>query len=266
MFSANGTWYTEEHSVSFGEILTISASGSSYSEFFTNANTWTDWHLIPSSRPSIEPPTVVTKFIEVPGTDGVLDLSTYLTGRQQYGQRTGNLQFLIDNNHEYYEAIRERMVRLLHGKRIGMRLMDDPMYYYTGRFTVGKVEPGASYSSISIGYQLDPYKLRVNTEGTTPQLWDTFNFDKDYDYSVIMTPITVSGGEMKAYPIYTNDYSFAPIIRSSTGGVTASFGGVSATPVAGAQATLGYAIPNITNTLLVEGTGSITILWRGGSL
>ena len=33
MYSAHGTYYTEEHSVSFGEIVTVSSGGMNYHEF-----------------------------------------------------------------------------------------------------------------------------------------------------------------------------------------------------------------------------------------
>ena len=71
MYYADGTYYTEEHSVSFGDLYV--PSGQSYTAFNVVANTWTDWHLIPSSRPAIAHPTVVTKFVENPGSDGLLE-------------------------------------------------------------------------------------------------------------------------------------------------------------------------------------------------
>ena len=52
-------------------------------------NTWDDWHLIPTSRPVVNPPSVKTNMIEIPGGDGVLDLTTALAGRVLYKNRTG---------------------------------------------------------------------------------------------------------------------------------------------------------------------------------
>ena len=264
MYQANGTYYTEKHSVSFGDLVTKTVSGSSYVDFNTLANTWTDWHLIPSSRPVIAHPTIVTKFIEIPGMDGMLDLTDYLTGRPNYGQRQGSLSFEVDNDHESWEALRERIVALLHGKRLKMLLTDDPDYYYDGRYTVGNWESGADHSRISISYQLEPYKFHVNTEGSTPQLWDPFNFETDYDYSVILTSVQVNN-QTKTFTIYANDYPFRPTVTSATGGVTVYFGNMSATPSAGASAELGPASPGA-NTLRVSGTGTVSIVWRGGKL
>ena len=38
-------------------------------------NTWDDWHLIPATRPLFNPPTVKENMVNIPGGDGVLDLT-----------------------------------------------------------------------------------------------------------------------------------------------------------------------------------------------
>lgn len=269
MYSANGTYYTEEHSVSFGELVTKTSDGLTYWDFSNYANTWTDWHLIPSTRPSIENPTIITKFVEIPGADGMLDLTDYLTGNPVYGQRQGSLSFIIDNDHEHWETIREKIVAELHGKRVKMRLMDDPEYYYEGRFTVGKVDPGADHSSISISYQLDPYKIKINTEGSTPMLWDPFNFEKDYDYYTAFpggSNVETQGIPAGTYYIYAGDYAFAPVATWVSGTVTVKFRGVEETLSSAGSITLGTTVRNARNTLTITGNGRVNIVWRGGSL
>lgn len=268
MYSANGTFYTEDHSVSFGTLVTRSSGGLTYYDFSDDANTWTDWHLIPSSRPSIAHPSFITKFVEIPGADGVLDLTTFLTGRPVYGQRQGSLSFIVDNWHEGWETIRRKMVDLLHGKRTKMRLMDDPGYYYEGRFTVGQWNSGADHSTIQISYQLDPYKLKIQEEGTSPILWDPFNFEIDYDYftawpggSNAITNHIPAG----TYYVYASDYPFTPVAKWVSGTMTVSFGGVTKTLRSSGTETLGTCQPG-RNTLTVSGSGYVDITWRGGSL
>lgn len=265
MYRANGTYYTEEHSISFGGLVTRTSGGLSYEDFTVWANTWSDWHLIPSSRLSIAHPTFVSKFIEIPGADGMLDLTEYLTGRPVFGQRQGTLDFFVANFIENWETIRDKMVRVLHGKKIKMRLMDDPTYYYDGRFTVGQWQSGADHSSIQISYQLDPYKLKICKEGSVPQLWDTFNFETDYDYYTVMSPNITVSGTAKTFYIYAGDYAFAPTVTWVSGSVTASFGGVSKTLSSAGSQVLGNTHSG-QNTLTVSGTGSIKIEWRGGSI
>lgn len=265
MYQANGTYYTEDHSVSFGDLVTRTSGGNTTVEFEDIANTWSDWHLIPSSRPSVAHPSIVTRFVEVPGADGMLDLTTFLTGRPNYGQRQGNLQFIVDNDHENWETIRMKIANTLHGKRLKMRLMDDPGYYYEGRFTVGNWEPGSDHSRIQITYNLEPYKLRITGEGSTPTLWDPFNFETDYDYYTMLgSPISVSN-QTKTFYIHAGEYPFTPTATWVSGSVTVSFGGVSRTMSMAGSYTLGKASSG-QNTLTVSGNGSIIVTWRGGAL
>ena len=122
------------HSITFGD-GSLYESGSKIGQF-KGTNTWDDWHLIPSSRPVIASPGVSTKMIEIPGKSGMIDLSEYLTGDVIYGNRSGSLEFYVDNGHEYWETIRSRITNFLHGQQMKMCLEDDPTYYWEGRFSL----------------------------------------------------------------------------------------------------------------------------------
>ena len=263
MYQANGTYYTEEHSISFGEIMYNAQTGNTVFEVL--ANTWETWHLIPSSRPSIVNPEVVTKFVEIPGYDGALDLTEYLSGKATYGNRKGTLSFVVDNDHESWETIRQNIVNFFHGKRIKMRLEDNPEYYYVGRFKVGNWESGADHSSISFEYTLDPFKYKIQATGSDyPTIWDTFNFETDYDYSVLSPNVTVNNTP-KTFSIYSGDYGFTPTAIWVSGSVTVSFGGVTRTMTSSGSVELGRSSYGA-NILTVSGIGAVKINWRGGSL
>ena len=205
------------------------------------------------------------KFIEIPGADGMLDLTTYLTGGPVYGQRNGSLSFKIANGIENIETIRSKMVNTIHGKRMAIVLDDDPDYYYEGRFTVGNIEPASDYSGITITYQLDTYKLRIKSYGSDyPTLWDTFNFETDYDYSILY-PSVIVNNSTKTFYIYAENYPFQLSAIWVSGNVDVSFGGVTKNLHAAGSVNLGTA-SNGSNTLTITGTGSVKIYWRGGSL
>lgn len=160
--SSTGTYYTEEHGITF-------YSGFSNGTFTTVGNTWTTWHLIPSSRPSIASPKLITKYVEVPGMSGVIDLSEYLdsdSGRAKYGQCEGSWSFEVDNGHHTWRYNQESLITNLHGKRLYIKLQDDADYY-EGRFTVGNYESGPDHSKITISYSIDPFKYRINSSTRT---------------------------------------------------------------------------------------------------
>ena len=125
---------------------------------FGDKNTWTDWHLIPDSRPVFNPPSVKTKIVEIPGSDGTLDMTESLTGFPLYNDRTGSFVFNVENGHQDWQKLYSSIMGHLHGKKLRAVLEDDPNYYYEGRFWVENWESGKANSKITIGYQVAPYK------------------------------------------------------------------------------------------------------------
>ena len=162
MYHQNGIVYNEKHTISFGNV-----SNNTFSQV---ANTWTTWHLIPASRPAVAAPQPNFKFVEIPGRNGQVDFSDFLTGSPQYGQRVGNFSFFIARGFQDIEVIHQNMSATLHGKKLKMKLQDDPTYYYEGRFTVGNLETGGAHPMVTIGYTLEPYKRKINPAGTGPAL------------------------------------------------------------------------------------------------
>ena len=142
------------------------------------ANTWTDWHLIPTSRQSVVAPQHNAQLISIPGRNGSLDISDYLTGGPTFGDRAGSWEFYVDNGHEYWMSIKYKIFDFLHGKRLKCVLEDDPAYYYIGRFNVNWKD-GPNWSSVTINYTLEPYKYYWNPNKVEDWLWDPFNFEVD---------------------------------------------------------------------------------------
>lgn len=147
-------------------------------------NTWDDWHLIPTSRPSVAPPAVSTNFVEIPGLNGAIDMSDYLCGRPVYGNRSGSWDFYVDNDHENWETIRMKISNYLHGRKFKISFESDPRFYWEGRFSVGEWKSEATNSRISINYTLSPFKTALADVPADPDLiWNTFNFERDADWN-----------------------------------------------------------------------------------
>ena len=131
-------------------------------KFLNGINTWDDWHLIPASRPAITPPEVYTNYVDLPGANGKIDLSDYLTGgKPVYKNRSGSLTFYAENNHGEWNERRQTIMNYLHGKRAIMALLDEPDYFYRGRFRVSKPfdsDGKTQWSTVTIDYELEPFK------------------------------------------------------------------------------------------------------------
>lgn len=171
-------------------------------------NTWKDWGLIPSSRPTIVTAQPTINMVKVPGRTDMIDLTEYLRGRPLYGNRTGSLDFYVTNGYDTiipdykslqhnnslypknaqqtWMQIRQSITNALHGKKIKMVLEDDPKYYYEGRFQFNSWKSDAAHSRVVIDYQLGPYKYSIYPIGNIDDIWDTFNFEQDcYENTLI---------------------------------------------------------------------------------
>lgn len=139
-------------------------------------NTWDDWHLIPSSRPLVNPPSVNEKFVDIPGMNGQLDLTETLLGYPTYANRTGSWEFYVMNDYWDWATAYSTIMRYLHGKRLRCVLDDDQSYYYEGRFKVNQWKSDKNWSMITIDYTINPFKHSI--ESSVDQwLWDPFNFE-----------------------------------------------------------------------------------------
>lgn len=127
----------------------------------TKKNTYDDWHLVPESRPLVVPPTPKTKYLDVPGADGQLDLSEALTDHPVFNNRDGEWSFYVLNGFgEWYDRY-SAIMTFLQGRSLKVILNDDPTRYWSGRFYVSKWDSSGSegYSKITFNYHLNPYKV-----------------------------------------------------------------------------------------------------------
>ena len=134
-------------------------------------NTWDDWRLVPASRPVFNPPAQKVKTLEIPGGDGVIDLSQSLTGYPVYQNRTGSIEFIVMNDFKPWHMAYSDIMDYLHGQKLRAVLEDDPEYFYEGRFTVNVWKSEKDWSRITIDYDVGPYKWSV-LSSTDDWLWD----------------------------------------------------------------------------------------------
>ena len=129
-----------------------------HSVYFGSYNTWDTWHLVPSSRPTPSIHEVRTNFVEVPGMNGSLDLTEALAGTIFYNDRELETDFILVDQSMNWIDVYTDVVDKLHGKRMKIKLVDDPDWYYMGRVTVSEFASNSDYSSISISCTMEPFK------------------------------------------------------------------------------------------------------------
>ena len=247
--------YDGQHSIIFGPI-----DGSA------GVNTWTNWYLIPTSRPTMSMPGAQNRFTEIPGMSWSFDNSDYLTPDMMFADRSGSFEFLVDNDHANWVSIYDAVRDYLNGKRLRMTLTDDPAWYYEGRFTVDQFRSDPKNSRITIGYRVAPFKISIYADYTTDILWDPFNFERDIDWSMFYH-ISVNNQTVTRY-IESYGIKTEVVAKLVSGGpVTASFGGSSKTlSSVGTDVSLGTTNRAGSKTLTLSGTGVVDVGWRKVSL
>lgn len=246
-----------------------------HSIIFGTKDTWADWYLIPSSRPVIDPPEPKTKFVDIPGADWHIDLTTSLTGDVAYGPRTGSIDFIVDNgflsdyDHTKWASVYSEIMNYLHGKYMKAILEDDPSYYYEGRFSVNSWKSEEKNSTVTIDYTVSPYKYE-RFSSLEDWEWDSFNFEsgiireyKDLKVDKRMT-FVILGRRMAVTPSF--------IVKSTDGkGMKLTFNGTTYNLPDNDSKNASTRIVNLRtvegkNTLTFTGNGTVSIDYRGGCL
>lgn len=241
-----------------------------HSIIFGDKNTWADWCLLPSSRPVFNPPTPKTKFIDIPGADWHLDMSTVLTGDVTYEPRTGSIEFIVDNGQlsdytaETWFELYSEILNYMHGRYMKATLEDDPGHYYEGRFSVNEWRSDPHNSKIVIDYTVSPYKYEA-TSSLEDWLWDTFNFEtgiiREYKNLRVDGEMTmvIRGRRMAVVPSF--------IVNSDDGtGMSVTFNGNTYMLPDGASHVVSIRTVEGDNIFKFEGNGTVSIDYRGGLL
>lgn len=96
-----------------------------------SVHTGRDFNMVMTAK-DIPLPAPQTLTVEIPGRNGLLDLSESLTGEISYKNRTLKFNFVGDGSRETVLSLIERMSEY-HGQYITVTTDDYPGWYYTGR-------------------------------------------------------------------------------------------------------------------------------------
>lgn len=243
------SFYNGEHSVTFGD-----------------RNSWTDWHLVPSSRPVFAPPSVKTNYVDIPGMNGSLDLTEAVSGKPTFENRTGSFDFYVDVRYETKASWIERyseIMAYLHGQRLEAYLDDEPYYRYVGRFDVESWTSGDG-EAITINYDVYPYKLEPFWSDED-WLWDPFDFEKGVIRN--FKSLTVDGSLTVSIP-KTQDWQAPTITVDSTdnSGMDVKYNGKTYHLDEGVNRNPNLMVKDSDAAFTFTGTGTISMRMRGGIL
>lgn len=200
------------------------------------------------------------KFKEIPGRNGDLDLTDALTGFPTYKNTTMKLTFdFKDGNYNLWLARASDLRNKMHGKRMKVILGNDE-FYYEGRISVSTEKINKHYSSVEIEINRDPYKLELQSS-LKDWKFDEFNFETGIirDYKNLQVKgtleLTIPGRSMRVQPVFDCSEPMTVTYNETLYNLPK---GKSKSP----DLLLGEG----ENKLVFEGTGIVSVDYRGGSL
>lgn len=143
---------------------------------FGEKHSFRDWGLYLKSRPEISSPSPKTVYIDLPGSDGQIDLTESLTGEVKYKNRTIKCEFTVVDARERWSDIYSEVMDYLHGQRVKIIFDEDPFYYYVGRAEINEWKSDKVTSTLVIEANVEPYKLEL-ISSLEDWTWDDFNFN-----------------------------------------------------------------------------------------
>lgn len=185
---------------------------------------------------TIGAPTPQTNYIDVPGRNGSLDLSTYLTGEVAYSNRSLRFKFVGDGSRETVLTLIDEMM-LYHGHHLQITIDDYPEWYYEGRATIAYTDHG-HYVEFEMSVNAQPF---------------CYSF-KPKKYELYVT-------ESKQIAVTNVGQSIIPTITVDSD-MTISSGGVSVTLSKGVYKPLPLRLPHGATIFVITGTGNIVIEFK----
>ncbi len=235
-----------------------------YGVLFGDKHSHRDWQLLLNSRPEISSPVPKTNYIDIPGGDGILDMTESLTGDVQYKTRTMGFTFTTLKARRKWFSLYSDILGYLHGQRMKIILDEDPAFYYIGRVSVDEWKSSEKYSTIAVSAEVEPYKYE-RSSSLEDWEWDSFNFEegiiREYKGLAVegFLDFMIVGRRKKVIPSF--------IVSSADGsGMEVEFEGNVYRLPDGTSRILNIAIREGGNILHFAGNGTVSIDYRGGRL
>lgn len=119
--------------------------------------------IIMSDGYTLNPPSPKVYTVDVPGGNGVIDVTEVFTGNTVYDNREQEFSF-YSINVEDFEKLKTQVSNFLHGKVFDYQITMDPDYVYHGRFSVASYAHSrysiGKVGVIKISIDADPYKTK----------------------------------------------------------------------------------------------------------
>lgn len=201
-----------------------------------------DFGLLLESK-EIGSPTVKTEKIDIPGADGVLDMTDFFGG-PKYENVTHKFDFILSDRNSLLSVF-TAVKNAIHGKKVRIILDDDPSFFYMGRCFVSSFTSSKGIGTISVECDCEPWKYKAAETVVTK---------------------TVSGSAR--ITLNNSRRHVVPKVKiTSSGSIRLTYQTVNVWNLAAGE----YTLPDLElvegeNIVDASGTGSVTFTWREAAL
>ena len=210
---------------------------------FGNYHSYNAFQLILSAK-TIGTPSPKTETVEIPGGDGVLDLTEYF-GEPKYGNRKLSFEFSSVVIPDDFMTLFSMVQDALHGKKMKIILDDDPGWQYTGRISVSEWKVDRNIGKLVVDCDCEPYKYQISPTVVSRSISGTSTIYLENSRKRVVPEVKVT----------------------SSSGLTVTFGSGSVWTLASGS----YLLPELElaegdTPVTVSGTGTITFTYTQGKL
>lgn len=127
-----------------------------------NFRTISDWGCYTQEGWVLTAPEPKTKYIDIPGADGKLDLTSVLTGIVNYGDREFKATLFSPSykSKEEWEYLKAKITNAIHGQKLRLILPDSPDHFLNARMFVEDFDITSPRPTLDISATCDPWRYK----------------------------------------------------------------------------------------------------------
>lgn len=210
--------------------------------WFENKRSYDEWDLFLADV-SIEAPEPKRTTIEVPGKDGVLDMTHSFGDRIRYGERQITLTFHIKDYKQGWQWRFSEIYTAINGRRLRVVIEPDIDWYWDCYCKVENAESSGNHAEVVIRCMAYPYKYRVNETAYIIQA------------TASGTGVICKNKYMQVIPTFT-----------ASENITIEYGDVTKSMGAGTKQFGEIVFEEGDNMIRIKGSGTVKIAYREGML
>ena len=171
-----------------------------------NYHSYDDFNLILTQK-TIGTPSPKTETIDIPGGDGVLDLTDFF-GEVKYNNRQLSFEFSTIVPKEEFMELFSRVQNAIHGQKMQIVLDDDSEWFYIGRITVSEWKADKNIGKFTIDCDCEPYKSKLSNTVVAVEVNGATSVILTNSKKIVVPTITITGEVELTFG--TNFYTLGP--------------------------------------------------------